>query len=380
MPIPFVTHGSHDTGDPAVVAVVDAEGVTECTATVIGRHFALTAAHCIGTHTGPGARVVLGTDVSNPIASVPITGARVDPAFDPQSLAHDAAILVLGSSPPVQPVALATSEPPVGAMVTVVGWGESMAQAMDWGTKLSGTAVVTGVDSLFVHAAPDPSQPCAGDSGGPLFPSSGSRVLAGITTHGDTACATDSSYTRVDLVASDFVVPTLAALGEGTVAAGGRCLYPEQCEGGAGACVTAADDARLAYCTESCNVNADCPGFMLCVSIASAGSQCRYAVPTPGAFGGACRADGDCITGTCAGGVCTTRCNPAEANACPGSSSCEASNDGIDYFCTAPSFAAPTGGCSSAPPARRCDAWALVAAGAVVAAGLRRARAATMRR
>ncbi len=371
MGLPFVTQGVHDSGDPAVVAIVDAEGVTACTATIIGAHFALTAGHCIGAHTGVGARIVVGSDVGNPVASVPITGARVHPAFDPNTFANDAAVLVLGSASPVPALPLATSEPSVGATVAVVGWGESLAQAMDWGTKLSGTALVTVLDPLFVHAAPDPSQPCAGDSGGPLFPASGPRVVAGITSHGDSACAEESFYTRIDTVTADFIDPALA---------GSRCLYPEQCVSGSGACVPATDDPRLTYCTEVCEVNADCPRSMLCVAVAPGTSQCRYPVPTPGAFGGVCAVDGDCIAGTCVAGICTTRCNPADANACPASSSCEATSGGIDFFCSAPTFAAPTGGCSAAPRTRRWPTWALVAAAAVLAAGLRRARTATMRR
>ena len=329
--MPLVIHGTGDPADPAVVAIVDSTGVTACSGTVIDPHFVLTAGHCIVSQIAHGAHIAIGSTASSPTASVPVAGSRVDPAYDPSTLAHDAALLVLAEAAPVTPVPLGSDPPAVGSAVQIVGWGETMAGAMDYGTKRSGTALVAGVTPLAFTVTPDPSQPCVGDSGGPAL---SAGLVVGITSHGDATCAGASFYTRVDAVTADFIAPTLAALGNGTVPAGAHCMFPEQCVGSAGACVAAVDSTDVTYCTRGCDVSADCPSGMLCVTVGDSGSQCRYPVPTPGALGAACASDADCVDGTCSpGGTCGQRCDPVN-QACPGDSVCESQGGGIDFYCS----------------------------------------------
>ena len=348
--MPLLIHGSGDAADPAVVAIVDSTGVTACSGTLIDPHFVLTAGHCIVPQIAHGARIVIGSTVDMPTASVPVAGSRVHPAFDPSTLAHDAAILVLAEAAPVTPVPLASSAPDVGSVVQIVGWGETMVGAMDYGTKSSGAAQVTRIDPITFTVAPDPSQPCKGDSGGPAL---SSGLVVGITSHGNATCVGGATYTRVDTVTADFIAPTLAELGSSTVPAGARCMFSEQCIGAAAPCVAAVDGPDVTYCTRGCAVNADCPARMLCVVIGDDGSQCRYPVPTPGALGAWCRSYTDCVDGNCSpGGICAERCVPT-APACPGDSVCEAQGGGIDFYCTVPGAAAATGSsCTLAPAAR----------------------------
>lgn len=351
---PLVTNGAADQGDPAIVAIVDSTGQTACSGTVIDPHVVLTAAHCIVPQIERGASVVVGSSVSAPVASLPIAAFRVHPAYDPTTFANDAAVLVLGSSAPVAPEQMGTVAPRVGSTVGVVGWGESGATTGDYGTKRAGTAMVTAVDPLAFEVGPNPSQPCTGDSGGPAIGSQdGTSVVVGITSHGDPACTSTATYTRVDAVAGDFVSPMLARLGAGTAGTGERCLYPEQCAAGASSCVAAADQPSLAYCTGACSVAADCPTGMLCVEQDLGGSQCRYPVPTPGAFGGHCAVDTDCYEGVCTGALCTVACNPGAADSCPSDATCQESGSGIAFYCVPTATEAAAGSSCRVSPAPR---------------------------
>lgn len=364
-PTEQVTHGTSDAGDPAVVAVVDAHGTTGCSGTIIAPHLVLTAAHCIVPELRTGAHVVLGQTVSAPAATLAIRALRIDPAYDATTHAHDAALLVLGASAPVTPIGLASFPPAVGDTLPAVGWGDTSGTASDTGTKRSGTERVTAVDALTFTVVAAPSQPCAGDSGGPAFEGSGPATVVGVTSFGDAACAQSATYTRVDVVASSFVGPTAAELAPGLVAAGGPCVFPERCQGGADACVVAPDDANVSYCTASCSRNADCPGGMLCVPIRDRGLECRYPFPSPGAMGSACASDLDCAATSCLQGLCTQSCS-AVSGGCPSGYAC-ASRDGVDYVCMIESSSA--GGSACALSAGRQTGEASVFAVLAAAAG-----------
>lgn len=369
---PLVTNGAADPGHPSVVAIVDSSGHTACSGTVIDPHFVLTAAHCVVPELAHGARVVSGASVASPAGSAPVAALRTHPGWDSSTFANDAGIVVLGAAAPVPPATLATAPPAVGSLVTVVGWGETTADAGDYGTKREGTARVTAVGTLSFDLDPGPSQPCVGDSGGAAFPGGAAgELLVGITSHGDPACAMRATFTRVDTVTANFVVPTLAALGPGTARVGARCLYPEQCAGGAGACIAAPDQPGLSYCTASCAANADCPAAMRC-ALGARGTECLYPGRTPGAFGGACKVDEDCFQDVCIAGICTESCVPT-GDSCPAGATCQEQGNGIDFYC-APGPAAAKSGCSiaSGAPGGDAGAFALELVALVAVARVRR--------
>ena len=344
-----VTNATSDGDDPGVVAIVGSSGTAECSGTLIAPHLVLTAGHCTGERVIAGAAAVFGSSTTSPAASIPIVLAIPHPQFDPASLANDVAILVLGSAGPAAPVALGTAPPTVGSEVRVVGFGYADSDGGGLGQKRQGTSLVSSIDSTTFDLAPDPSQPCEGDSGGPALASTaGVDYVVGVTSHGDGACVAMATDSRVDAYVASFITPTMTAYADGTALPGQPCLFPERCEGGAPACVVAPDDPNVSYCTTDCAVNADCPTGMICASIGASGSQCRYPTPTPGAPGASCSTDADCVDTECTEtGVCAVRCVPGEA--CAGSFSCT-NTGGIDFFCLATAPPTATGGCSLGPP------------------------------
>jgi hypothetical protein len=388
-----ITNGADDGADPAVVAIVDGQGQTACSGTVVAPHLVLTAAHCTVPEILQGARAVFGASAGAGDASIPIVAARPHPQFDPSTFANDVALVVLGSTAPASPVPLGSSAPAVGETVRVVGYGFAAADAAVAGTKRQGTASVSAVADTTFEVTPAPSQPCDGDSGGPaLAPSAGAEAVVGVTSHGDGACAQHATCTRVDAFAAGFLAPTMASLADGSAPVGSRCLFPEQCSGGAAACIAAPDDPNVTYCTASCGSSSDCPAGMQCASAPGGASQCRYPTPTPGALGASCASDSDCVDGTCtAAGVCGVRCVPG-ATTCPSGFECDDIEGGIDFFCLPAPAPAPQpiarGSCTAAPPSPAFPAGWIAAPLALALAGLarrhalRRARmrAGTMRR
>lgn len=347
-----ITQGSPDSGDEAVAAIVAASGVTACSGTLIAPHLLLTAGHCAAPEVIQGGTVVLGASLTDGVA-IPIAKAVIHPQFDPASLTNDVAILVLGSAATAAPVPPGTDAPEVGATVRIVGWGLTAQDAGDTGLKRQGAAAVTAVDVLTFGVASVPSQPCEGDSGGPaLAMANGVESVVGITSHGDVACVQGATYTRVDALLASFIQPTMTQFAAGSAGAGEVCLFPEQCAGGAVACVVAPDDASLSYCTVACRENADCPAAMACVDIVGAGSQCRYPVPTPGAYGAGCTGSPDCLEGECTTtGICALRCVPDGAT-CPAGFECT-NTSGIDFFCIGtPPPTVEGAGCALAPTGR----------------------------
>ena len=341
-----ITNGAADNGDPAVVLIVSADGTTpHCTGTLIGTHTVLTAAHCeIDASTASAYRVFFGAGLGSPGVMVEIADARSDPAYDSSTHARDLALLTLREQGPALPLLLDRRTPDaswLGQTFTVVGFGVTSAGSADAGQKRAGTSRWSAVDSVTLTALPAPSQPCAIDSGGPaLFDDGGMHVVSGVVSAGDTECADHTVFARVDVALQDFVDPYLAATAPGTAAPGERCLYSEQCT--AGACLQAADEPLLWFCSPPCSATTDCPAQMICTA-----GACRYPLPSPGATGWACAAASDCVSGTCMGGSCTRRCVPVGTD-CPSGFQCERAG-GTDFYCRPAPM--PASGCAAAPGA-----------------------------
>lgn len=373
-----ITHGTDDTGDPAVVAILDATGAMQCSGTIIAPYVVLTAAHCTVPEIVQGGHVLLGASVTSPVATIPIATAVADPQFDPGTSANDIGVVILASPAQAAAVPLGTSAPTPSSTVKLVGWGLTGQDAGDSGQKRQGSSTVTSVEATTFQVASLPSQPCEGDSGGPaLVTAGGTTSVVGVTSHGDAACVQGATYTRVDAFASSFLQPTMASFAAGSAAAGARCFFPAQCAGGASDCLVAPDDSAFSYCTEACQPGAGCPKGMTCVAGSGGESQCQYTVPTPGAYGAPCASDSDCLLGQCtapdqAPGICALPCDPASPM-CPSDYACTNTAD-IDYFCVAqPSQpASHGGGCAVAPEAPSRELPCLVAA--TLALGVMRRR------
>jgi hypothetical protein len=322
-----ITNGSADSGDPAVIGLVDDAGEVGCTATVIEAHTAITAAHCVAGRVPLGLRALFGTDVATGTL-IEISGALVDPMFDSATLANDLAMVTLREASPAAVIATAPADLPVGTSVETVGFGTTTSTATDGGTKRAGIAKISAVQATELTAMPDPAQPCHGDSGGPML-LAGSVVA--VASRGDTACSDHAIYARIDVALAGFVMPYLTATGSGTQAGGSACLYDGECA--AGTCLVTKDDPDLYFCSPPCSHDSDCPAAMTCAS-----DGCRYPEPSPGALGSPCTADAACTTNLCRQMVCTSSCLN-DGSACPAGYEC--SGSGLELDC----FAKPDGGC-----------------------------------
>ena len=319
-----------------MVALVDDAGTTGCTGTVIAAHTILTAAHCLEGTDPTGLRVFFGDSVAAGGTLAEITGGAADPGFDPGTFAHDVALLTIREAAPAAPVPLDPRTPDgtwVGATFRVVGFGLTAAGAGDAGDRRAGTAQVTAVGALDFDAAPSPSQPCNGDSGGPaLFDDTGTTYVTGVVSHGDAACADHTTFARIDTAQAAFIQPYLDATAPGTATTGDRCFYDDQCA--TGPCLAATDEPGRSFCAGTCTGAGDCPDGMICAS-----DGCRWLPPSPGAIGWPCTGPADCASGPCylgagdATGACTISCLGVDAT-CPGGFTCVAVG-GIERDCLA---------------------------------------------
>ena len=324
-----VTNGSADPGDPAVVALVGSDGTVLCTASVIGDHTGITAAHCFS---GPPARTLrffFGNVVGDAGGFSAVSDAKQHPAFAPNTFANDVAMFTFRGGVAVAPLALDTRTIDgslVGTTFDAVGFGTS-GSAADTGIKRAGVAQISDVGAAQITTVPDPSQPCEGDSGGPMLLSP--DAVAAVVSHGDVACTDHAVYQRIDVVRAAFVDPYIAATAPGTVHVGDACLYEDQCA--EGPCLQTEDDPLLYFCSQPCTTMSDCPAAMRC-----AANFCRYREPSPGAIGAACASGSDCSSATCIGKVCTISCFD---QACPSGFECRRQD--LSQYCFA-----PTSGCS----------------------------------
>jgi len=345
----LVTNGSADAGDPAVVALVDQSGQTLCTASAIGMHTAITAAHCF---LGPPARtlrVFFGTTVGSGGTFASVADAKPDPAFDPGTFAHDMAVLTFREASPVPPLALDSrtiDSTLVGTTFDAVGFG-STGSAGDIGTKRAGIAQISDVSAAELTTMADPSQPCEGDSGGPMLIAP--DAVAAVVSHGDAACTDHAIYARIDVERASLVDPYIAASAPGTAHTGDACFYDGHCA--EGPCLQAKDDPLLYFCSQPCTHDSDCPAAMQC-----APDGCRYREPSPGAVGSPCTTDSDCTSAMCHDQACTISCL-GTPEICPAGYECRGQD--LSQFCVA---AAP-GGCGCQGSSDGAGGWIILVVG-----------------
>jgi Trypsin len=218
-----VTGGAPDPGDPAVAALyLDRSHTAFCTGTLIAPRVVLTAAHCLDSEGYPWIHreVFFGSDVEEAGEVIAVDAAVVHPGHEPDSAAHDIALLVLDEPASASPVPLVVAgAPPLAPpeALRVVGFGITVYDASTGGEKRTGQAALAVVSALDLEGAPDPSQPCAGDSGGPVLVRDGDvERLAGVVSRGDEQCEDHFFAARVDDPDDhDFIASNLAAVAAG---------------------------------------------------------------------------------------------------------------------------------------------------------------------
>lgn len=204
----LLTNGALDEHRSEVVALLNRQGALECTGTLIGPSSVLTAAHClsVGIET-----VAVGTHVNAPDDVRLVDHSYLHPEFELEGLKMDVGVLKLAfPTEGISPARIGAADSLEGAeTVVVVGYGRTSAEpgsAGMGGKRRQGEAKIASLDPNSFRIEPWPSQPCVGDSGGPVFVRAEDEalVLVGVTSHGDLGCREHAIATRADVL-SDFL-------------------------------------------------------------------------------------------------------------------------------------------------------------------------------
>ena len=324
-----IINGHRDDGDPAVVALLHADGFPYCTGTLIAPQVVVTAAHCIvmdGKVVMP-AKVAFGTDARNPTATIDVAWVEPQPHYGGRTFFNDAALVGLAKESDVAPMPFRRA--PLGAndvnrQLRFVGFG--LDENNKAGIKNEGAAPLKTLDPEFLIYG---QVTCNGDSGGPAFLDNGAggEELVGLTSHGPISCATfgDSFSTRVDAVAqwieSRIVTPC------DTCQLDGRCM------------ADCADDPDCA-----------CPADGVCASCSNRDDpDC-----TLGAINDPCDGAGTCEPGSfCVEGVCLQACEADRFGACSTTEFCGFGTGESRSVCfTQESLQELHTGCSASPDPR----------------------------
>lgn len=303
-----IVSGDADISDPAVVAIgprrVHCDDTLQpfCSGVLVASQVVLTAAHCFsGQRPGEPYEVFFGNDVTGNGETHGVTRVVTPDAYDGGNGSGDLALLFLDAPVSTSVVTIGSiSESDVGKTVTMVGFG--IANPDDGGgvgTKRTGTAQISSVESGELRITPSPSMSCDGDSGGPVF-LDGS--LIGITSYGDPGCTMFAENARVDAYQSSFITPLLDI--------------------DAGASVYALDAPPQNVCGTSCTDATQCDFGFDCPASADGTGHCTLNGLPPGDFGSLnCATDDDCASNTCArvasapnSCFCLTPCNVAPPN------------------------------------------------------------------
>ncbi len=170
-----------------VLALSDEHGATFCSAVLVERRLALTAAHCLGKPRRLEVRAEGG-------AVARVARATVHPHYDDPALENDLAALVLdrdiGSALPIG------RTPAADAVVDIVGFAATTPDGATRRTQTTGTMEIAEVQPLELVATARGSTACHGDSGGAVL---AGGALVAIVSRGPRECDGPVRLTRLDV-------------------------------------------------------------------------------------------------------------------------------------------------------------------------------------
>lgn len=194
-----VVNGKTYNGHPSVghLVIKAGYGAATCTATLVGKHTVLTAAHCVRPGMTHQFRLASGTYSSTKVVRHPqyVLSRK-------QGAIYDIALIQLNSDPPVTPSEVSRKAPFVGQKITIIGYGVTSSYTKNSGIKRiaqNTVATVTSTRITFNGSGGDKGNTCSGDSGGPAFATvDGREVHLGVHSMASQPCGSRGINTRTD--------------------------------------------------------------------------------------------------------------------------------------------------------------------------------------
>lgn len=338
-----IVNGSVDNVHSAVGVLLSGQDVA-CTATLIGRHTVLTAAHCVTEAGSP--KQLLGSvefyldGLSG--RSFMASSVSVHPKYEGGKQADLAVVQLSEDVDHISPMTIAKQLAQPGEAVVLLGFGKTGEQSGKFGVRHSATNFIGQVSSqtmVYYGADGDSGNLCDGDSGGPtLAGRQGLEILIGVHSTKGGACGQQGHDVRVDVfhdwidqeAGGDILAEAEAspvAKAPNMAMAAGRfygelCQLDSQCD--SNLCLPRATSG---VCSRSCLSSLDCP-----VNAECRGNVCQAEEPDMGPaqeeFGVDCNSPSQCLSGLCAvdqetsQGFCTLTCQKTN-DTCPGGAVCQ---------------------------------------------------------